>query len=149
MFYSLPVHRDDPATRLAEVTRSATATKDLYERVGEGLLGSVASLAPKTVVGPVMRMLSGVRIADIAPPIANVTISNIRGPDLPLYVAGARLKSLFPMGPLIEGVGLGVTVISYGDEVAFGFLGCEDHLPDIESLADATHQEVARMLESL
>jgi diacylglycerol O-acyltransferase len=149
MFYSLPVHRDEPGTRLAEVVRSARATKELYEKTGEGLLGSVATVAPSGAVGPVMRMLSGLRIANVAPPIANVTISNIRAPDLPLYAAGARLKSLFPMGPLLEGVGLGVTVVSYGDKVDFGFLGCEDYLPDIECLAEATHLEVARMLDAV
>ena len=149
MFYSLPIHCADPATRLSEVTRSADATKELYERTGRGLLGSVAALTPKAVVGPLMRLVSGMHVADHTPPVANVIISNIRGPELPLFVAGARLKTLFPMGPLLEGVGLGVTVVSHDDEVAIGFLGCEDHLPDIERLAEDTHLEVARMLDAV
>ncbi len=149
MFYSLPVHCADPAARLEEVTKSAKATKDLYEKTGPGLLGSIAALTPKSIISPFMRIVSGLHVANHAPPIANVTISNIRGPELPLYVAGARLRTLFPMGPLIEGVGLGITLLSHDDEVAIGFLGCDDYIPDIERLAQGTHIEVERMLEAV
>jgi hypothetical protein len=149
MFYSLPIHCADPVTRLEEVTRSAVATKDLYDRTGQGLFGSIAALTPAGVVGPIMRLVSGLHVADHAPPIANVLISNIRGPELPLYVAGGRLKTLFPMGPLVEGVGLGVTVVSHNDEVAIGFLGCDDYLPDIDRLAEGAHHEVEQMLDAV
>ena len=149
MLYSLPVDRDGPALRLEEVTRSATAAKDLYARSGSGLMGSIATLAPSRAVGPVMRAISGMKIADIAPPVMNVFISNIHGPDLPLYAAGARLRAMFPMGPLIEGVGLGVTIVSHADEAALGFMGCEDHVPDIEVLADYTGTEVEALLDAV
>ena len=149
MLYSLPVECEVPALRLQEVARSSTAAKDLYARSGSGLMGSIATLTPARVVGPVMRALSGMRIADIAPPVMNVFISNIHGPDLPLYAAGARLRAMFPMGPLIEGVGLGMTMVSHADEVAVGFMACADHVPDIQVLADCTDVEVAALLDAV
>jgi len=78
-----------------------------------------------------------------------VLISNIRGPDVPMYVAGDEVSSIFPMGPLIEGVGLGVTVVSYRHEVSFGFMACAELVPDIHELTTGIHLEVARMLDAL
>jgi diacylglycerol O-acyltransferase / wax synthase len=147
MFYGLPVHLEDPGQRLSFVTRSAAAVKDIYARAGQGLFAGLASLAPTSVVGPLMRALSGTHAASVLPPAVNVLISNIRGPDLPLFVAGAELSSIYPMGPLMEGVGLGMTVVSYRDEVAFGFMACSDLVPDIDELSTGIHLEVARMLD--
>ena len=149
MFYALPVHLADPVERLEEVTRSATEVKDLYDRAGTGLMGGLAAVAPSGVVGPLMRLVSGMRVADVAPPVANVLISNIRGPDLPLYMAGAELTTIFPMGPLAEGIGLGLTVVSYRDSVALGFIGCTDLMEDMDELVELTDVEVATMLDTV
>ena len=149
MFYGLPVHLEDPRERLAFVSRSATAVKDIYARAGRGLFSGLASLAPTKALGPIMRALSGVHAANVMRPVVNVLISNIRGPDVPMYVAGDEVSSIFPMGPLIEGVGLGVTVVSYRHEVSFGFMACAELVPDIHELTTGTHLEVARMLDAL
>jgi WS/DGAT/MGAT family acyltransferase len=149
MFYGLPIHLDDPAERLAFVARSASAVKDVYARSGQGLFAGLASLTPTTALGPLMRALSGVHAANVLPPVVNVLISNIRGPDRAQYVAGAEVSSIYPMGPLIEGVGLGVTVVTYRREVAFGFMACAELVPDIHELTTGVHLEVARMLDAL
>ena len=145
MFYALPAHLSDPRERLLAAQRSATAVKDLYARDGVGLLRDIAALVAPQAVGPLMRAVSGANVADVVPPIANVTVSNIRGPEFPLYVAGSRLIGMFPMGPLLEGVGLGITVATYREDVGFGFIACPDLLPDVSALADAVHVEVERL----
>ena len=149
MFYGLPVHLEDPLERLSFVHRSSAVVKDLYAKTGEGLFASVAALAPMAMVGPVLRGMSALRLGSVFPPVINVLISNIRGPDIPLFVAGAELTSIFPMGPLVEGVGLGITAVSYRDEVAFGFMACADLVPDVQELAAGTNLEVIRMLDSV
>ncbi len=148
LFYALPVHLDDPWDRLAFVSRSASTVKSAYERGGQGLFASLATLAPKRAVTPLMRAVSAAGAARVLPPVVNVMISNIRGPDLPLYSAGSKLTSLFPMGPLLEGVGLGITVVSYRDEIAFGFMACPDLIPDVGQLARSIRGEMGRMLEA-
>jgi diacylglycerol O-acyltransferase / wax synthase len=127
------------------VQRSATAAKALYERTGQGLLADAAGLLAPSAVGPLLTAASRLRLADRIPPLANVIISNVRGPDFPLYVAGARLESMFPMGPLMEGVGLGVTVVTYRDEVGFGFVSCPDLLPDVAGLAATVPAELVSL----
>jgi len=149
LLYALPVHLPDPVERLEFVARSASLVKDVYAQAGEGFFASIASLVPLGALAPLMRALSAVRVANVLPPVVNVLISNIRGPDLPLFVAGAELTSIFPMGPLIEGVGLGITVVSYRDEVAFGFMACADLVPDVQELAAGVHVEMARMLDAV
>jgi WS/DGAT/MGAT family acyltransferase len=135
MFYGLPVHIEDAAERVAATTRSASAAKSFYEASGHELLGSIAALLPPKTIGPAMHMASSLRLADRVPPIANLMISNVRGPDFPLYIAGGRVTQMFPMGPLVEGMGLNITVITYLERVSFGFLACPDLLPDVDKLS--------------
>ena len=84
---------------------------------------------------------AGIRIAEQLgvgrwlPPLANVTISNVPGPREPLYAAGARVISAHPHGPLLAGVRLNITVMSYADSVDFGLIGCRQSLPDAEEVA--------------
>ncbi len=147
MFYSLPVHVDDAVERIRAVGESATSAKDLHAQASHGLMKNVAVLVPKVMLQPALRLASLARAADRLPPFVNVLISNIKGPDIPLFVAGASLKAIYPMGPLIEGVGLGITIVTYRDQVAFGFLGCPDQIDDIQPFADRVHTEVDDLLE--
>jgi diacylglycerol O-acyltransferase / wax synthase len=148
MFYELPVHLDDPGERLRFVQRSAGIAKDARARAGAGLLSSVATLIPKIVVGPAMRVASSLRVTSIVPPIANVMISSLRGPEVPLFASGARVSSIFPLGPVIEGIGLCITAISYGEGLAFGLIACADHIVDIRDLATGLHLEMVGLLDA-
>ena len=146
MLCGLPVELADPTERLLAVQRSAATAKKLHQQAGGGLFAILAGIAPPGVVWPVMRAASLTRLADQIPPLANLFVSNIRGPDFPLYVAGSRLEHLYPLGPLLEGVGLNLTVVSYLDEVAFGFLACPDLLPDVADLAEAVPDALAELV---
>ncbi len=147
MFYELPIHLDDPGERLRFVQRTARVAKDAHARAGAGLLSSVATLIPKVLVGPAMRAASSLRVTSIIPPIANVMISSLRGPEVPLFASGARVSSIFPLGPVIEGIGLCVTAISYRRELAFGFIACSDHVTDIRDLATGFDIEMVGLLD--
>jgi hypothetical protein len=76
-------------------------------------------------------------MADRHRPIFNVTISNVPGPPFPLYSIGARMVANYPVGPVMDGGGLNITVMSYLDQLDFGLQACPDVLPDLWSLADA------------
>jgi hypothetical protein len=67
--------------------------------------------------------------------IHNLVISNVPGPPFPLYLAGAELVAAYPMGPIIDGAGLNITVLSYRDHVDIGFLADRDLVPDVWDLA--------------
>lgn len=75
-------------------------------------------------------------LADHHRPIHNIVISNVPGPPFPLYLAGAELVAAYPMGPIMEGAGLNVTVLSYRDAVDFGFMADPALVPDVWEMAD-------------
>jgi hypothetical protein len=71
---------------------------------------------------------------------ANMLISNVRGPERPLYLNGARLETFFPVSTLIAGVGLNITFMSYADQMVFGYTANGSALPEVESMARLTAQ---------
>ena len=74
-------------------------------------------------------------LADRHRPIHNLIVSNVPGPPFPLYLAGAKLELLCPLGPVMEGAGLNVTVISYMDTLDVGLIACRESVPDLWDLA--------------
>ena len=66
------------------------------------------------------------RLAEKHPVVHNVVISNVPGPRFPLYFAGAKLVGLYPLGPIFDGAGLNITVVSYMDQLYFGLIGCRE-----------------------
>jgi WS/DGAT/MGAT family acyltransferase len=76
---------------------------------------------------------------------ANMLISNVRGPERPLYLGGARLETFFPVSTLIVGVGLNITFMSYGDQIVFGYTANGSALPEVESLARYTVEAFAAL----
>ncbi len=78
----------------------------------------------------------------------NLIVSNVPGPPWPLYLAGARLVALHPLGPIFDDCGLNVTVISYLDHVDFGFLASRELMPGLEDLATAVPQALADLVKA-
>jgi diacylglycerol O-acyltransferase / wax synthase len=81
-------------------------------------------------------------LVDRLAPIWNVMVSNVPGPPVPLFVAGARLVGLYPIGPIYDGLALNVTVLSREDSLDIGILGCRDHIPAVSDLAVELHREL-------
>ena len=68
------------------------------------------------------------------------------GPDFPLYLAGARMVAMYPLGPIIEGVGVNVTVFSYMDTLYAGVQGCWDLVPDVDVIARGMEESLAGLV---
>ena len=79
--------------------------------------------------------MTNLRLFDHMTPLFNLIVSNVPGPDFPLYLAGARMVAMYPVGPIIEGVGVNITVFTYLDTMYVGIQGCWDLVPDIEVIA--------------
>jgi hypothetical protein len=79
------------------------------------------------------------KVADRHRPLFNVTISNVPGPPFPLFVAGAQVRSTYPIGPIFDGGGLNMTVMSYLDSLDFGLNACTELMPEIWKVADGLH----------
>jgi hypothetical protein len=75
----------------------------------------------------------------------NLIISNVPGPPFPIYCAGAKIVSLYPMGPLLYGTGVNITVFSYEDHVDFGFMTCRDLVPEPWKLVEGIQEAMAEL----
>ena len=136
MFVSLATDVDDPAARLRAISTSTQGAKEEHNALGAAVLMDWAEFAAPAVFARAMRLYSSMKLADRHRPIHNVIISNVPGPPFPLYLAGARLVVLAPLGPIMEGAGLNITVISYMDRIDVGLIACRELIPDIWELAD-------------
>lgn len=143
----LPIHIDDPVGRLLAINEETTRRKKHHRSGGGGdVLKNFADILNNITVPWIlthaMSLFSSQHLADRLPPLWNLVISNIAGPTVPLYTTGARLTHLFPLGPVQQGAGLNITVMSVIDRLCFGALACSDLLPDVEDIATGFANEV-------
>jgi WS/DGAT/MGAT family acyltransferase len=131
----LPVHVADPVDQLLAVRDEAGASKHLHEDLGVGALGGWAEFTSARLLRGTARFYSDQKLASRHRPLHNLVISNVRGPAAPLYAAGARLVAAYPLGPLMEGAGVNITVVSYVDSIDFGVIACERSVPHVWDIA--------------
>jgi hypothetical protein len=110
--------------------------KEEHKAVGADMLQNWAEYAAPNTFNLASRLYSSWGLADSHRPIHNVIISNVPGPNFPLYYAGAEMVAAYPMGPVMEGVGLNITVMSYRGSVDFGFMVDRELVPDVWDMAD-------------
>ena len=135
IFASLATDVDSPEARLQAITASTEGAKEDHNAIGAETLTDWAEWAAPRTFGLAARMYSSLNLANQHRPIHNLVISNVPGPPFPLYLAGAELVAAYPMGPIMDGAGLNITVLSYRDHIDVGFLADADLVPDIWDLA--------------
>jgi WS/DGAT/MGAT family acyltransferase len=129
VYAPLPVGVADPGERLAAVMSGMAQTMESGQSAGAEAVVAAGDLAPPQVMGLVARQMA-------SPRLFNLTVTNIPGPPVPLYVLGRRLADVFPLVPLVREHGLGIAVMSYEGALDFGLLACADTVPDLGDLAD-------------
>ena len=122
----LPLGEPDPLERLRAVTLATEHLKETDQALGAALLTQSASFTPSTVLSVAARVA-----AATARPF-NMTVTNVPGPQVPLYLMTARLTRIFPMVPLWVNHGLGVALFSYDGRLNWGLASDRDSVPDIE-----------------
>jgi diacylglycerol O-acyltransferase len=135
MFTSLATDRADPVQRLEAIAAVTRAAKKEHHTIGAKMLQDWAEFATTAVFTRASRLYSSMGLADRHRPIHNLVISNVPGPPFPLYLAGARLELLCPLGPVMEGAALNVTVISYMNNLDVGLIACRESVPGLWGLA--------------
>jgi WS/DGAT/MGAT family acyltransferase len=137
---NLATDEADPLERLRRVKLSMDSAKERFAAVPAEALQDFTQFAPPAVAARAMRMYSRLRIADRTNPPFNLIISNVPGPSMPLYSAGARLEHFYPVSAIADGQGLNMTVQSYNGNLDFGFIGCRELVPDIWLLVELLHE---------
>lgn len=149
MFVPLATDIDDPVERLLAIHESTKGAKEDFQAIGADRLQDWAEFSGPRLFGLAMRLYSQMELADRHRPAINYLVSNVPGPPIPLYFAGGRLVGLYPMGPVIDGMGLNVTVLSYLDEIGFGFVACREMIPDLWVLADGVAAALSELTSAV
>jgi WS/DGAT/MGAT family acyltransferase len=148
MLTSLATDVADPIERLQVIHEVMNEAKGQQQAIGADTLQQWSEFAAPALLGRAARLYSRMRWADAHRPLFNVTISNVPGPGFPLFSAGARLLANYPIGPIFDGGGLNMTVMSYLDQLDFGLLACPDVVDDVWSLADGLHAALDELVEA-
>jgi diacylglycerol O-acyltransferase len=135
LFTALPVDVQGPLERLRAVHEVMRGAKKQHNLLGADMLADWAEISPPGPFAGVVRLYSRLRVANLHRPPINLVVSNVPGPRQPLYVAGARITGIWSVGPILENVGLNITVWSYLDRLNVGMLACADAAPDLDRLA--------------
>jgi len=128
-FMSLPVSEPDPLVRFERVRAATERQKTSRAADGIDFFTQIVDRSGSTWITEL-----GVRLAARVQPY-NQTVSNVRGPQLPLYVLGAKMLELYPLPPLFERQGIGTAVMSYDGRVCWGLVADRDSVPDLVALA--------------
>jgi len=111
------------------------------------LLMNLAAAAGPTIASLAGQTLYDLELFNDLPPVANVTVSSVPGPPLPLWMAGRHVASAAPLGPLMAGIALNITVLGYGDLLEYGILACAKKLPDLTELRGLIEEEANLLLK--
>ena len=136
LFTSLRTDIADPVERLVAIHDVTGAAKEVQNLLGIDMLADWVEYAPPRPYSWAMRLYSRLGIAERHRPPINLVVSNVPGPRDPLYIAGARLVGIWSVGPILEGIGLNVTVWSYQSALHVGVLGCREHWDDLHVVSD-------------
>jgi len=148
MLVSLGTSVVDPVERLGVIAEGTRLAKDQARVLTDELLGGWAQLAFPAFSSRLARLAGNLRVFDHVRPLFNVVVSNVVGPSDPLWCAGARLVAAYPVGPIVEGVGLNITVMSYMGSLYFGLLGCRELVPEVEHLAQLITDSVDELVKA-
>ncbi|MGZ4708950.1 MAG: WS/DGAT/MGAT family O-acyltransferase [Acidimicrobiales bacterium] len=146
MLASLETERDDPTDRLAHIHENMKVAKEQQNAIGADTLQEWAEFAAPAVFSRAARLYGNTRITDLHRPMFNVCISNVPGPPFPLYVTGAQVLDTYPMGPIYEGFGLNITLMSYLDRIDFGLIADPALVPDVWRIADGLREALDELL---
>ncbi|OBF16778.1 wax ester/triacylglycerol synthase family O-acyltransferase [Mycobacterium sp. ACS4331] len=135
MFASLHTEIEDPAHRIKAIAEATSVAKEHSSAIAATLLQDWSQFAAPAVFGVAMRVYAGTRLTE-ARPVHNVVLSNVPGPQEPLYFLGAEVKAMYPLGPIFHGSGLNITVMSLSGKLNIGLISCPELLPDLWNMAD-------------
>jgi WS/DGAT/MGAT family acyltransferase len=150
LLMSAPLFTDepDPVTRLLRTHDSMASMKERHRALPAGLLQDANHFIPPAVFARASRLTLRLNSTTAGRPMWNVVISNVPGPQFPLYCAGARLEANYPISVITDGMGLNITVMSYYGHLDFGLIADRDQIPDLDKLMGWLGEELDELRDS-
>ena len=144
MLAALPTNQSDPGERLGAMHEAMRAAKDQHGAIPAGLLADVSQFAMPALANQAWRLSAKLRLFERVNPF-NLFVSNVPGPNVPLYFAGAELLAYYPVSAVVDGQGLNITVMSYRDNLYFGLVACRQLVPDLDVMAGFLRDELGAL----
>jgi diacylglycerol O-acyltransferase len=144
---SLGTHVADPAKRLAHIMAATRSMKATLSKVRAVLPTDFPSLGVSWLTEAASALVRRATASDRLPAVANVVVSNVPGPAVPLYLCGAKMLTNYPCSIVTHGVGLNITVQSYDQSLDFGLMADAAAMPDVRHLADAVRAAADEFVE--
>jgi diacylglycerol O-acyltransferase / wax synthase len=148
MFVQLPCHIDDPLERLHLIHEGTKGAKEEHQALGATTLQNWAEHATPNVFAAAARLYTGMKLADRHRPVANLVVSNVPGPDFPLYLGGSRMLGMFPLGPVMDGMGLNITIMSNLGVLYWGLASDARAVPRLWDIAAAVPHALTELMEA-
>lgn len=149
LFSRLETAMADPAERLLAIAADNAVAKEHNSAISASLLQDWTQFAAPAVFGVAMRLYAASRLG-AAKPVHNLVVSNVPGPQEPLYMLGCEVKAMYPLGPIFHGSGLNITVMSLAGTLNVGLISCPDLLNDADlwDLADRFDDALAELVKA-
>jgi diacylglycerol O-acyltransferase len=147
MFASLHTEVPDPAERLKAIAEGSRAAKEHSTAIAATLLQDWSQFAGPAVFGIAMRVYARSRLTE-SRPVHNLVVSNVPGPQVPLYFLGAQVEAMYPLGPIFHGSGLNITVMSLAGKLNVGLISCPELLGDLWDMADGFDAGIKELLDA-
>jgi diacylglycerol O-acyltransferase / wax synthase len=142
MLAMLPTHVAEPDLRLELVHSATRIAKAQQAAIPQGLVDQISDFAPPALTARAARVVFATGLLHRLPPF-NLTISNVPGPNVPVYLCGARVLAHYPVSVVTDGQGLNITLVGYLGRLHFGLVACRELVPDIDVLAGYLPDELA------
>ena len=147
LLMAAPLYTDveDPVERLKATHEALAEMKDRHRALPAELLQDANNFIPPAVFARAARLTFGYSTSRPGRPTWNLVISNVPGPQFPLYMAGARLEANYPVSVITDGMGLNITVMSYMGHMDFGIIADRDQMPDVDTLMGYLREELSAL----
>ncbi|MBV9484965.1 MAG: wax ester/triacylglycerol synthase family O-acyltransferase [Frankiaceae bacterium] len=149
MLVGLPMDIDDPAELIAAVHAESVKAKEFISVVGLNAVANLADLTVPAALNFVTWFTRSIGAASLQPTMLNLVVSNVMGPPIPLYLAGAQVDAIYPMGPLLTGAGMNITVLSNLDRLDVGIMACPDLVDDCWEIVNALPECLDELAKTL
>ncbi|HYI37336.1 MAG TPA: WS/DGAT domain-containing protein, partial [Thermoleophilaceae bacterium] len=137
----LPVYADDPVERLQIVRRAMQDVKESKQALGAEVISGLEDFAPPTLLAVASRLNFSTRLF-------NVIVTNVPGPQFPLYLMGREMLQIVPVAFLPQDHALAIAAMSYNGKLDLGLLGDYDAMPDLERVAAYFEESLAELVEA-
>ncbi|MGB8195645.1 MAG: wax ester/triacylglycerol synthase family O-acyltransferase [Acidimicrobiales bacterium] len=148
MLLALHTDLDDRVERLRAIAQDSARTVGVQRRRGATLFQEMPRVLGPTVLSLGGKVVDALGLFDIVPPMANLMLSSVPGPPIPLWLSGHRVVSAAPVGPLLGPFSLNVTVLGFEQNLEFGMLGSAQTMPDLATLRDYLQEEALALIGS-